>query len=47
MTLWTDIFSGLNNIENITLNANYGNICGYTYNDLLTIFEDHLKRADM
>ncbi len=42
-----NLFSGLNNIEDITLNANYGNICGYTHNDLLTVFAEHLKGADM
>ncbi len=42
-----NLFSGLNNIEDITLNANYGNICGYTHNDLLTVFKEHLKGADM
>ncbi len=42
-----NLFSGLNNLEDITLNRHYGNICGYTHNDLLTVFEEHLKGADM
>jgi len=42
-----NLFSGLNNLEDITLNANFGNICGYTHNDLLSVFKEHLKGADM
>jgi len=41
------IFSGLNNLEDITLNKNYATICGYTHNDLETVFAAHLKDADM
>ena len=42
-----NLFSGLNNIEDITLHSQYGNICGYTHNDLLTVFSEHLRGADM
>jgi len=42
-----NLFSGLNNLEDITLNANFGNICGYTHNDLLTVFKNHLEGVDM
>ena len=42
-----NLFSGLNNLEDITLHPHYGNICGYTHNDLLTVFEEHLRGADM
>ncbi len=42
-----NLFSGLNNLEDITLHPDYGNICGYTHNDLLTVFEEHLRGADM
>ena len=42
-----NLFSGLNNLEDITLNPNYGNICGYTHNDLLTVFKEHLQGVDM
>ncbi len=42
-----NLFSGLNNLEDITLNADYGNICGYTHKDLLTVFKNLLKGADV
>ena len=42
-----NLFSGLNNLEDITLHPDYGNICGYTHNDLLTVFSEHLQSADM
>ncbi len=42
-----NLFSGLNNLEDITLHPDYGNICGYTHNDLLTVFSEHLQGADM
>ncbi len=42
-----NLFSGLNNLEDITLNADYGDICGYTHDDLLTVFSEHLQGADM
>ncbi len=42
-----NLFSGLNNLEDITLHPDYGNICGYTHNDLLTVFKKHLQGADM
>jgi len=42
-----NLFSGLNNLEDITLNEDFGNICGYTHNDLLSVFKEHLKGADM
>ncbi len=32
------IFSGLNMLEDISLTARYGNICGYTQNDMTTSF---------
>ena len=41
------IFSGLNNLEDITLNPNFATICGYTQNDLETVFAEALKGADM
>lgn len=41
------IFSGLNNLEDITLNENFATLCGYTQNDLETVFVDHLHGADM
>jgi len=41
------LFSGLNNIEDITLHHNYSTICGYTQSDLEDKFKDHLVGADM
>ncbi len=42
-----NLFSGLNNLEDITLDAKFATICGYTHNDLLTVFSEHLQGADM
>jgi len=42
-----NLFSGLNNLEDITLDENYATICGYTHQDLLTVFKKHLQGADM
>ena len=43
----TSIFSGLNNIVDISLHQEFGDICGYTQNDLETVFKEHLAGADM
>jgi len=43
----TSIFSGLNNITDITLNPRYGNICGYTQNDIETSFLPYLENVDL
>ncbi len=43
----TSIFSGLNNITDITLNPDYGNICGYTQNDIETSFLPYLDNIDL
>jgi hypothetical protein len=43
----TSIFSGLNNITDITLNPKYGNICGYTQNDIETFFLPYLDDVDL
>ena len=40
------IFSGLNNIKDISLNSQYGSICGYTEDDLDEIFGEHLRGVD-
>ena len=42
-----NLFSGLNNLNDITLDEKYATICGYTHGDLLTVFEEHLRGADM
>ena len=42
----TSIFSGLNNIVDISLHQEFGDICGYTQNDIDTTFEPYLKDVD-
>ena len=42
-----NLFSGLNNLEDITINQDYAEICGYTHEDLKTLFREHLKGANM
>lgn len=42
-----NLFSGLNNLEDITVDVNYAEICGYTHKDLDAVFKEHLKDADM
>jgi hypothetical protein len=41
------LFSGLNQLEDISLNKDYGNICGYTQQELETYFKDYLKDLDI
>ncbi|MEA3331168.1 MAG: AAA family ATPase [Campylobacterota bacterium] len=43
----TSIFSGLNNITDISLHKKYGDICGYSQNDVETTFKPYLKDVDM
>ena len=40
------IFSGLNNLEDISLNPDYGSICGYTEDDLREVFGEYLQGVD-
>ena len=40
------LFSGLNQLRDITLSKGFGTICGYTQRDLETAFGDHLKGVD-
>ena len=40
------LFSGLNNLEDITLDPAYGTICGYTDDDLDTVFTPELEGLD-
>jgi len=40
------LFSGLNNIDDITLTKRYATICGYTQNDVETVFAKHLADQD-
>ena len=41
------VFSGLNNLEDITLDANYSTICGYTQTELEHVFADYLVDVDL
>ena len=41
------IFSGLNNLEDITLNPNFGTVCGYTQNDIESTFLPYLDGVDL
>jgi len=43
----TSLFSGLNNMTDISLNKRYGNICGYTQQDIETSFKPYLVGVDM
>lgn len=41
------IFSGLNNLEDITINERFSSICGYTENDLTDVFREYLADKDL
>ncbi len=41
------IFSGLNNLEDITLHTRYSTICGYTQRDIETSFKELLDGVDL
>ena len=41
------IFSGLNNIVDISLMPEYATICGYKQKDIEEKFKEHLKKADL
>ena len=41
------IFSGLNNLTDISLKPKYGNICGYTHDNILNEFKDYLVGVDL
>ena len=41
------LFSGLNNLEDISLNPDFGNVCGYTQIDLETSFAPYFEGVDM
>ena len=40
------LFSGLNNLKDITLDPRYSNICGYTNTDIDTVFQAELEGLD-
>ncbi len=41
------IFSGLNNLNDITIDKDYATICGYTQEEFETVFADVLKDIDL
>jgi len=41
------IFSGLNNLEDISLLPEFGEICGFTHDNLLNEFADYTKDTDL
>ena len=41
------LFSGLNNLRDITLDKRYSAICGYTEHDLQSTFADHVQGVDL
>ncbi|WPD21724.1 MAG: ATP-binding protein [Candidatus Electrothrix scaldis] len=41
------LFSGLNNLRDITLDSRFGSICGYTQEELETGFADYLDGVDL
>jgi hypothetical protein len=41
------LFSGLNQLKDISLDPRYGNICGYTQNELESYFNDYLKDLNL
>jgi Predicted AAA-ATPase/PD-(D/E)XK nuclease superfamily len=42
-----NLFSGLNNLTDITTMSAYADICGYTHNDIKSSFAEHLKTVDL
>jgi len=40
------LFSGLNQLNDITLDRRFATLCGYTQHDLETVFADHLAGVD-
>ena len=41
------LFSGLNNLKDITLDPRFGAICGYTQDELETVFHKYLDNVDL
>ncbi|MDR2141316.1 MAG: AAA family ATPase, partial [Deltaproteobacteria bacterium] len=41
----TPIFSGRNNLADLTLNRRYANICGFTIDEFDTLFQDRLEES--
>lgn len=42
-----NLFSGLNNLTDITLNAKYSTLCGYTQHELEQVFSPELEDVDL
>ncbi|MBF0469014.1 MAG: ATP-binding protein [Desulfamplus sp.] len=42
-----NLFSGLNNLQDITLLPEYGTICGYTQKDVEVLFKEHLQNNNV
>jgi len=43
----TNMFSGLNNLKNISLKREYNTICGFTEHELTTVFKKELKSFNL
>ena len=43
----TSIFSGLNNITDVSLDESYGDVCGYSQHDVESTFAPYLEGVDM
>lgn len=41
------LFSGLNNLKDITLDTRYATVCGYTHDELIATFSEHLDGVDL
>ena len=41
------LFSVLNNLQDITLDSRYAAICGYTHDELISVFADQLENVDI
>ncbi len=42
-----NLFSGLNNLTDITTRPEYASLCGYTHHDIKTTFKAHLQGVDL
>lgn len=42
-----NLFSGLNNLKDITLDQRFGDLCGYTEQELLNVFKERLHEIDL
>ena len=41
------LFSGLNNLEDISLDPRFGSLCGYTQQELETVFHEYLDKVNL